>query len=361
MKQVMRTFIALLGAFLGYYLGLQWLVLLPRFSLNLVGTQAILLVAGFTLLGFLVFFGLGPFLINGTIRMTSWMENGLAKIPAKDMAWGILGIIFGLIIAGLSAPALGKIPQVGNYLPAAVSLLLGYLGWAVAVRKRDDWASFFNFRGRDAHGERGQGAGPKVLDTSVIIDGRIVDLCRTGFLEGTLIVPSFVLDELRHIADSSDASRRNRGRRGLEVLDILQNELRFPLVVENRPVRASSEEVDAKLVALAKDLGAKLLTNDYNLSKVAQLQGVQVLNLHELANALKPVFLPGEQLQLQILREGKEPGQGVGFLDDGTMVVVEGGNRFLQTTVTVEVTSVLQTTAGRMIFARPLTSAVTSH
>lgn len=361
MKQIIRTVIALLGGLLGYYLGLQWLILLPRFSVRLEGTEAILLVAGFTLLGFLVLYGLGPMIISAIIRMTSWMENALAKIPAKDMVWGIVGIIFGLIIALLLAPALGKIPQVGNYLPAAVSLLLAYLGWAVAVRKRDDWSAFFSFRSQNWPPKNGDGAGPKVLDTSVIIDGRIVDLCRTGFLEGTLIVPSFVLDELRHIADSSEPTRRNRGRRGLEVLDILQNELRYPLVVENRPIRGSSDEVDAKLVALAKEIGAKLLTNDYNLSKVAQLQGVRVLNLHELANALKPVFLPGEQLQIQILREGKEPNQGVGFLDDGTMVVVENGIRYLQSTVTVEVTSVLQTSAGRMIFARPVSSAVSSH
>ena len=190
-----------------------------------------------------------------------------------------------------------------------------------------------------------------MLDTSVIIDGRIFDLCKTGFLEGTLILPNFVLKELRHISDSSDALKRNRGRRGLDVLARIQQELRVPVTVDEQDF-PDVEEVDVKLLKLAKLRDGCVLTTDYNLNKVAGVSGIQVLNINDLANALKPVALPGEEMEVLIVKEGKEQNQGVGYLDDGTMIVVEGGKQAIGQTVTVSVTSVLQTSAGRMIFAK---------
>lgn len=187
----------------------------------------------------------------------------------------------------------------------------------------------------------------------MIIDGRIVDLCRTGFLEGPLVVPGFVLDELRHIADSSDALRRNRGRRGLDVVAQIQRDRHVQLQVIERDFGTPSLEVDTRLLRTARQLGGKVVTNDFNLNKVAQLQGVPVLNINELANAVKPVVLPGEEMLVRVIKDGKESGQGVGYLDDGTMIVVDGGKRFIGNQVGVQVTSVLQTAAGRMIFARP--------
>jgi uncharacterized protein YacL len=193
---------------------------------------------------------------------------------------------------------------------------------------------------------------PKLLDTSVIIDGRIADVCETGFLEGPLVIPQFVLRELQHIADSSDSLKRNRGRRGLDVLHRIQKQNELEVIISDQDF-PKLREVDAKLVELAKRMNGTIITNDFNLNKVAELQGIMVLNLNQLSNALKPVVLPGESIHVLILKEGKEPDQGVAYLDDGTMVVIEGGKRLMGNELDVTVTSVLQTTAGRMIFARP--------
>jgi uncharacterized protein YacL len=193
---------------------------------------------------------------------------------------------------------------------------------------------------------------PNILDTSVIIDGRIADLCKTGFVSGTLVIPEFVLEELQHIADSADLLKRNRGRRGLDILNKMQKELPINVVIHEERFD-ETPEVDSKLVKLAKLLPGKVVTNDFNLNKVCELQGVAVLNINDLANAIKPVVLPGEELSVQIVKDGKEFGQGVAYLDDGTMIVIEGGREFIGTTLGVIVTSVLQTSAGRMIFARP--------
>jgi uncharacterized protein YacL len=231
---------------------------------------------------------------------------------------------------------------------ALLSLLLGYLGVAIALRKGEELKGISSRLFPKV--ARGSG-GYKILDTSVIIDGRIADICDTGFLEGTLIVPQFVLRELQQVADSSDSLRRNRGKRGFDVLQRIQrlpkvkveiHDLDFPRV----------REVDRKLIECAKALGGKVITNDYNLNRVAELSGVQVLNINELAGALKPVVLPGEVMNVHVLKEGKESGQGIAYLDDGTMVVVDHGKKYLGQSVDVTVTSVLQTTAGRMIFTR---------
>jgi len=198
--------------------------------------------------------------------------------------------------------------------------------------------------------KKGSQDGRVILDTSAIIDGRIADISQTGFIQGSFLIPRFILNELRHIADSSDSLRRNRGRRGLEMLSRLQKDSDIPIEISDMDIE-DIEEVDAKLVKLARALRCSILTNDFNLNRVAELQGVRVLNINELANAVKPVVLPGEEIMVRIIQEGREASQGVGFLDDGTMVVVEGGRRHLNSQLNVVVARVLQTAAGRMIFA----------
>jgi len=300
-------------------------------------------------LGLIAYF-LAPWVIVAAWELTVRIESRLQRLPAQDVLVGSLGLIVGLLIANLLGLALVRIPLVGSFLPAAGSVVFGYLGLSLAMKKREELSSLFGFRraGRD----RAEVARPKVLDTSVIIDGRIADICQTSFLEGTLVIPAFVLEELRHIADSSDTLKRNRGRRGLDVLNRIQKELGRPVEIYDRDLGADLD-VDARLIKLAKLLGGAIVTNDYNLNKVAELQGVKVLNVNELANALKPMVLPGEEMAVYIIKDGKESGQGVAYLDDGTMIVVDGGKRHIGETIDVLVTSVLQTAAGRMIFARP--------
>ena len=278
-----------------------------------------------------------------------WLEHTAARVAVERLFWGVAGGFFG-VIGGLAigtalaslAPSAG---MAGFGLPA---LLGAYLGAAVAVHRHHDLeavtAVLFLTAARRA-------ALHKVLDTSVIIDGRIADVCEAGFVDGTLVVPQFVLHELQQIADSSDALKRNRGKRGFDVLQRLRGTPR--IVVEITDIDFPElRDVDRKLIELAKSLGAKVVTNDYNLNKLAELSGVAVLNINELAKGLKPQMLPGEIVRVHLLREGKEAGQGVAYLDDGTMVVVDQGKRFLGQTVDVTVTSVLQTAAGRMIFSR---------
>lgn len=277
-----------------------------------------------------------------------WLETRAVGVPVERLFWGTMGGFFGLI-AGLAvgtavASLLPNAGMVGVGLPA---LLGAYLGAATALRRRADLepVSAVLFPGA----RRADLA--KVLDTSVIIDGRIVDLCATGFIDGALVVPQFVLRELQQIADSADPLRRNRGKRGFDVLQQLQRCPKVKVEITDLDF-PDAREVDRKLIELGKTLGGKVLTNDYNLNKLAELSGVAVLNINELANALKPAVLPGETLPVHVLREGKEAGQGVAYLDDGTMVVVDQGRKCLGQTVDVTVTSVLQTAAGRMIFAR---------
>ncbi len=295
-------------------------------------------------LGFLI----APWLVALTVAATAWLEHRLHRASVHEIAVGLLGLIVGLIIAMLLAWPFSQVPFIGRYLPLASSLLLGYLGMNVAVRKREELIGLV-LAGRR---ERIAAGSYKLLDTSVIIDGRIADICATGFIEGTLVVPSFVLEELRHIADSGDVLRRNRGRRGLDVLKRLQSEPSVQVQLYERDPGGSAE-VDSKLVRLARLLSAKIVTNDFNLNKVAELHGVPVLNINELANSLKPIVLPGEEMTVHVIRDGKEVGQGVAYLDDGTMIVVDGGKKHIGESVGVMVTSVLQTAAGRMIFARP--------
>jgi uncharacterized protein YacL len=279
------------------------------------------------------------------------LERRARGVPVDQLFWGTLGGLAGVGVGvGLGA-ALGVVfPGGGGLGRSLLAMLLGYLGLSVALAKREDLAGVSaKLFPRHVAGT----GGVKILDTSVIIDGRVGDVVEAGFLEGTLVVPQFVLRELQQIADSSDALKRNRGKRGFDVLQRLQRSPRATVRIDERDV-PGVREVDRKLIELAKMLGGKVVTNDYNLNKVAELSGVGVLNLNELASAVKPVVLPGELIQLHVLREGKEAGQGVAYLDDGTMVVVDHGRRFIGQTVDAAVTSVLQTTGGRMIFARPV-------
>ncbi|KIL38403.1 twitching motility protein PilT [Gordoniibacillus kamchatkensis] len=282
-------------------------------------------------------------------------ETSLARIPAKDLFSGLLGLVIGLLIAVLLFPVLSKANE-GALLPLLMTALLGFAGWRVGRSRKEELAALFGAgagRGRsEDKSEAGNYEEHKILDTSVIIDGRIADICKTGFIEGTLVIPEFVLEELQHIADSSDLLKRNRGRRGLDILNKIQKELDVKVLIYEGDFEEISE-VDSKLVRLAKVLRGKVITNDFNLNKVCELQGVSVLNINDLANAVKPVVLPGEEIFVQVIKDGKEHGQGVAYLDDGTMIVVESGRDFIGTTLEVMVTSVLQTSAGRMIFAKP--------
>lgn len=276
-----------------------------------------------------------------------------ALMPASDLMSGTLGLIMGLLISVLLFPSLPKLGGVGWLLPFLVSISLGVAGFRLGYVKRQELSSLLFHRSA----ERGEDDARlreehKILDTSVIIDGRVADICKTGFIEGILVIPGFVLEELQHIADSSDLLKRNRGRRGLDILNKIQKELDIQVMIYEGDFEEISE-VDSKLVKLAKVLQGKVVTNDYNLNKVCELQGVSVLNINDLANAVKPVVLPGEEIVVQVIKDGKEHGQGVAYLDDGTMIVVEGGRDFIGNTLDVMVTSVLQTSAGRMIFAKP--------
>ena len=274
--------------------------------------------------------------------------------PWQRVAGGVLGLTAGLGGAGIAiwaVDAAGLVGPVALVWALGVLIGLGYLGWRFGSAAGETFARPSPGTSASAAVASGLVSGRKLLDTSVIIDGRIADLCETGFLDGVFVIPQFILHELQHIADSSDSLKRARGRRGLDILHRIQNMpgLAVNIVEEDFP---QIKDVDAKLVALAKKQGAKIVTNDLNLNKVAELQGVRVLNINELTNALRPVVLPGESMRVFVLREGKEAGQGVAYLDDGTMIVVDEAKKFIGRNVDVVVTSVLQTTAGRMIFTR---------
>lgn len=281
------------------------------------------------------------------------MRRQIRKMPARQLVSAIIGLVIGLIIAALLAIPFALLPAPFDALLAFGGVVVfSYLGVAVMVMRQQD---IFNIIGRRRGGGDGGGKVDDhqvLLDTSVIIDGRIADVSRTGFIQGTMLVPRFVLNELQHIADSADALRRNRGRRGLEVLNKLQKDSTVPILVTDMDIDGV-REVDDKLVLLAKQLHCPIVTNDYNLNRVAELQGVTVLNINELANAVRAIYLPGESMEVKVIQEGKELGQGVGYLDDGTMVVIEDGRRRIGQTIPLVVTKVLQTAAGRMIFARP--------
>jgi uncharacterized protein YacL len=311
-----------------------------------------------------------------TIVPYIWVRDKIRGAAISDLLWAAIGLTVGLVISALLAIPLANLPEIwGRVLPFVGALLFGYLGVMIAVMRKSDIAHLLQNavtrrgRERDDDRERDRFERPKdresrdkekhapaappqqlLLDTSTIIDGRIADISQTGFISGMLTIPRFVLNELQHIADSPDTMRRNRGRRGLETLNRLQKDATVPIEIIDADIEGIVE-VDGKLVKMARNLHCPIITNDFNLNRVAELQGVRVLNINELANAIKPVLLPGEDMSIKIIQEGKELGQGVGYLDDGTMIVVENAKQFMNTTIEITVTRVLQTIAGRMIFA----------
>lgn len=307
-----------------------------------------------TLLGAIVGAVVAPFL---TTRPARTVRRVVRQLPVQEIVAGTLGLILGLLIAALLVLPLSRLPSpFGNVLPALGAVVFGYLGITVMVLRADDITDLFGGRFRRQPGRaesKAAEATPVLLDSSVIIDGRIADISQTGFIMGPMLIPRFVLNEVQYIADSADTLRRNRGRRGLDMLSRLQKDSAVPVSIVDMDVK-NVRQVDDKLVQLAKQLRCPIVTNDFNLNQVAQLQGVKVLNINALANAVKMLLLPGETIHVDVIDEGKEAGQGVGYLDDGTMVVVENGVRYLHREIDVQVTKVLQTNAGRMIFGLPM-------
>lgn len=359
-NKILRVILTLTGFLLGFGLAVTARDL---GLLNFIENRNFLIVSYVVisaLIGIIVFL-FSPKIINLGNSIGSSVESELQRIPATDIILGATGLIVGLIIAYLISQPIFNLEIPYITVPAAVVLylLFGYLGLNVATKKREDFAGLTNLFKKSASKEDivkveypKSRIKPKVLDTSVIIDGRIADICRTGFMEGPLIIPEFVLEELQHIADSSDSLKRNRGRRGLDILNMIQKEIDIEVVIHEKDFEDISE-VDSKLLKLGQFLNGMVVTNDYNLNKVAEFHGVEVLNINELANAVKPVVLPGEEMIVQVIKDGKESGQGIAYLDDGTMIVVDGGRKHIGETLDVMVTSVLQTAAGRMIFAKP--------
>ncbi len=279
------------------------------------------------------------------------------RVSLPQVGLATLGLTSGLIVSVLLVPAFSRLPDPADWIaPLVTAFIAGGCGLLLFAGRADELSALLGSRpknGWNGYGGKSWSKGQRFLvNTSAVIDGRIADVSEAGFIQGTLVLPRFVLDELRHIADSPDALRRNRGRRGLDVLNRLQKESPVPIEITDRDFEDVSE-VDSKLVRMASLLGCPIITNDFNLNRVAEIEGVSVLNVNQLANAVKSVVLPGEEMAIRVIQEGKEVGQGVGFLDDGTMVVVEGGRRRLNEEIEIVVTRVLQTVAGRMIFAQP--------
>lgn len=333
---------AILGGFYGYKLG------------ELADNQLVLYTSSITLIGALFGLVLTPIL---TTRPMRFLRNKMTQLSAEALLAKMIGMISGLVIAALLAFPLSLLPNpFGQILPFVGVIFFVYFGIALFSMRQNDIANMVG----GVSGKRSEGGGNGwqqvnrtiLLDTSVIIDGRVADIAKTGFLPGTLLIPRFVLNELQYIADSSDGMRRQRGRRGMEVLAELQKASSVVVRISDIDVEGV-REVDDKLVILARQMKCPILTNDYNLNRIAELQGVTILNINELANSVKSVVLPGEILQINVQQEGKEFGQGVGYMEDGTMVVIENGNKYLHQEIQVSITKVLQTAAGRMIFAKP--------
>ena len=316
--------------------------------------QQLLYTITFTLVGALFGLVLTPYLTTRPIR---GLRSLLARLSAETLFTGLIGLVAGLLTAALLSFPLSLLPPpLGKVLPFLGVLIFGYFGVAIFVMRQSDLVNIiggiYSRREDGSPASWGQTNRTILLDTSVIIDGRVADIAKTGFLPGTLLIPRFVLNELQYIADSPDGLRRARGRRGMEVLSELQKATAVLVRISDIDVDGV-REVDDKLVILARQMKCPILTNDYNLNRIAELQGVLILNINELANAIKSVVLPGELMEVNVIQEGKEVNQGVGYMEDGTMVVVENGNKYLNQMIHVTVTKVLQTAAGRMIFARP--------
>ena len=359
MRRRMITLIYILvGAAVGfYYLPLLWGIL------NIALNPALLVFIDI-IIGALIFWLLSLPLASGTEKLIQRIEKELTKRSPVYLFFGTLLTIIGLVLAILISIPLWRtrIPVINNILPILLMIVFSYFGFRIGTTRLDDWRKAFTH----AKSSKNDGGNVierqddnyhhyKILDTNILIDGRIYDLVKTGFLEGTLLVPNFVLYELQYIADSGESIKRVRGRRGLDILNKLRNEKIVPIEMYDGDFE-DIPEVDSKLIALAKKVDGVIVTNDYNLNKVIQFQNVQVLNINNLAKLLRPRVIPGETMTVVVVKKGTERQQGVAYLDDGTMVVVEDGRYFMDKQIEVEVTSALQTDAGRMIFARPLHS-----
>ena len=358
-NKIIRGILTILGAVSGA--ALYMYIIDEMYITNITGDPRnyVIGIIISSLISGIMLFILSPWLLNQGREVANRIETELSKVPTVDIILGSAGLIIGLIISYLVTNLITNIMPFSLFrviVLVLVYIFMSYLGIKIATKKRGELPNTQDIFKKGVFRERGSKKdsqySAKVLDTSVIIDGRIADICRTGFMEGPLIIPGFVLEELRHIADSSDVLKRNRGRRGLDILNTIQKELDIEVKIYEKDF-SDIAEVDSKLLKLAQVLDGKVVTNDYNLNKVAEFQGVPVLNINELANAVKPVVLPGEEMLVQVVKDGKETGQGLAYLDDGTMIVVEGGKRYIGQTIDVLVTSVLQTAAGRMIFAKP--------
>ncbi|MGD9678236.1 MAG: PIN/TRAM domain-containing protein [Vulcanibacillus sp.] len=352
LKRAFQLFFILLGGTLGF---LYIPILIEYFGINLTLSDISIHITGMVS-GALILFLSTVWFLDSIIRWLKHTEEFFLTIPIVDLLFGIIGLILGLVVATLLSTSVDNIPVVKFFLPILLAVLLGYFGFKVGYNKREELVSILSFnifsKDKGVKKELALKYENKILDTSVIIDGRIADICKTGFIDGKLIIPGFVLEELQHIADSADTLKRNRGRRGLDILNKIRKELDISVVIYEGDFE-EVQEVDSKLVKLAKKLEGKVVTNDYNLNKVCELQGVPVLNINDLSNAVKPIVLPGEEMNVQVIKDGKEHNQGIAYLDDGTMIVVEGGREYINHHIDVLVTSVLQTSAGRMIFAKP--------
>ena len=376
--KILRYVIALLVGIMGYMLTDTFMPVwepiidVKFWTMGFFGISVIkiLALALGGVIGALIGFVIALPIIDQGLKLAKNIERILSRVPNQELMAGTAGLLFGLIIANLIGLAFYRVPIIGSYIPIILSAIFGYIGMRLASRKGPElYANWL--QSRTVAKDKKKEATPKeveqvtapvvsefesvsvakLLDTSVIIDGRIAELCATGFLDGPLVVPLFVLEELQHISDSADVLKRNRGRRGLDILQSMkQKELIAIKVIPDD--FEDIAEVDSKLMRLALDKKWKIVTNDFNLNKVASLQGIEVLNLNDLANALKPAMIPGEWIRVQVIKEGKEDNQGVAYLDDGTMIVIENGAQYVDTSIDVMVTSVLQTSAGRMIFAR---------
>ncbi|MHA0857653.1 PIN domain-containing protein [Paenibacillus sp. CMAA1364] len=354
LKRSILVFIGLCGVWFGYALYDSLGQSFPEWMNLFGGKESVGGRLVFTALGAILFMLIGSLSIEKlVVRLQSFVAS-FSRMPMNELAAGAAGLTGGLLLALLLYPSLAWIGTVGQLIAVGLTLVCGYIGFRIAMEKRVELAALWTTGrwSREELSDERKLEEHKILDTSVIIDGRIADICKTGFIEGTIVIPEFVLEELQHIADSSDLLKRNRGRRGLDILNKIQKELDIKVMIYEGDFEEISE-VDSKLVKLAKVLKGKVVTNDFNLNKVCELQGVSVLNINDLANAVKPVVLPGEEIMVQVIKDGKEHGQGVAYLDDGTMIVVEGGREYIGMLMEVLVTSVLQTSAGRMIFAKP--------
>lgn len=360
LKKIIRSIFTIIGIICGYILSVIILDIgiIDKVSIfNKLIDRNIFKFILSLILG-IIFYIISPKIYHYIKICIEYIENSIKKLSASEIIYGGFGAFVSLIITSLIGLPLNGIDLygLGPVLFLLLNLIFAIIFANIFIEKREDISNILLNLKKNSIKEKKMkntiNISPKVLDTSVIIDGRIFDICQTGFIEGPLIIPNFVLDELRHISDSADSLKRNRGRRGLDILNKIQKELNIETQIyeEDFP---EIQEVDSKLLKLAQTLNGKVITNDFNLNKVAEVQGVPVLNINDLANSIKPVSIPGEEMRVIVVKDGKEASQGIAYLDDGTMIVIEDGKKYIGEQIVVNVTSVLQTSAGRMIFAKP--------